>query len=175
LGPELDTAGITDSTAQLQAVSLSLIPKNLLTPLTQNIVLNVWCLLCALVGTQLIARWGRKPTALVCQALLTGLLFVIGGLSKVYADAPDSASSALVYGDVAAMFLFQGAYSLCWTPILNLCGSHHVTIACVLMADMSPQVSAGSDELLDACEWLCVHTVPAQRGRVSPQAPPTVQ
>jgi hypothetical protein len=93
---------------------------NPLTPL-QNVVLNVWCLLCALVGTQLIARWGRRPTALLCQALLTALLFAIGGLSKKYADAPDSASSALVYGDVAAMFLFQGAYSLCWTPILNLC------------------------------------------------------
>jgi hypothetical protein len=88
--------------------------------LAQNVVLNVWCLFCALIGTQLIARWGRKPSALLCQALLTGLLFAIGGISKKYADNPDGASSAVVYGDVAAMFLFQGAYSLCWTPILNL-------------------------------------------------------
>lgn len=87
---------------------------------TQNVVLNVWCLACALVGTQLLARWGRKPSALLCQILLTALLFIIGGLSKLYAENPDGATQALVYGNVSAMFLFQGAYSLCWTPILNL-------------------------------------------------------
>jgi hypothetical protein len=41
-------------------------------------------------------------------------------LSKKYADNPDGASSSLVYGDVAVMFLFQGFYSIAWTPLLYL-------------------------------------------------------
>jgi len=104
LGAELDTAGITNSLQQLKA----------------NVVLNVWCLACCLFGTQLAARWGRKPTALLSQGLLIACLFIIGGLSKMYADNPAGASQSLVYGDVAVMFLFQGFYSIAWTPLLYL-------------------------------------------------------
>jgi MFS family permease len=86
----------------------------------KNVVLNVWCLACCLFGTQLAAKWGRKPTALVSQVLLAASLFIIGGLSKLYADDPDGASSSLVYGDVAMMFLFQGFYSVAWTPLVYL-------------------------------------------------------
>lgn len=66
------------------------------------------------------AKWGRKPTALTSQVLLIICLFIIGGLSKLYADDPDGASQSLIYGDVAMMFLFQGAYSIAWTPLLYL-------------------------------------------------------
>ncbi|KAG6358177.1 hypothetical protein INS49_014061 [Diaporthe citri] len=104
LGPELDTAGITDTNDQLKA----------------NVVLNVWCLACCLAGTHLAATWGRKPTAILSQCLLVTCLLIIGGLSKKYADNPDGASSSLVYGDVAVMFLFQGFYSIAWTPLLYL-------------------------------------------------------
>lgn len=104
LGAELNTAGVTNSVAQLKA----------------NVVLNVWCLACCLIGTHFAANWGRKPTALLSQGLLTVCLFIIGGLSKMYADAPDLASNALVYGNVAVMFLFQGFYSIAWTPLLYL-------------------------------------------------------
>lgn len=83
-------------------------------------VLNVWCLACCLAGTHLVAKWGRKPTAILSQCLLVACLFIIGGLSKKYADNPDGASSSLVYGDVAVMFLFQGFYSIAWTPLLYL-------------------------------------------------------
>lgn len=38
----------------------------------------------------------------------------------MYADNPDGASQGLVYGDVAVMFLFQGFYSIAWTPLLYL-------------------------------------------------------
>jgi hypothetical protein len=119
LGPELDTAGITNPTDQLKAVS-SQVEAYRYRLTAQNVVLNVWCLFCALTGTYLIARWGRKPSALLSQGLLTICLFIIGGLSKKYADNPDGASQALVYGDVAAMFLFQGFYSIAWTPLLIL-------------------------------------------------------
>ncbi|KAI1372172.1 putative hexose carrier protein [Hypoxylon crocopeplum] len=104
LGDELKTAGITDANDQLKA----------------NVVLNVWCLACALFGTQLAASWGRKPTALVSEILLVICLFIIGGLSKMYADDPDHASDSLIYGNVAVMFLFQGFYSVAWTPLLYL-------------------------------------------------------
>ncbi|PMD22215.1 putative hexose carrier protein [Hyaloscypha hepaticicola] len=104
LGAELTTAGITDSIQQLKA----------------NVVLNAWCLVCAVGGTSLASNWGRKPTAILSQVLLITCLFIIGGLSKMYADNPNGASSALVYGDVAVMFLFQGFYSIGWTPLLTL-------------------------------------------------------
>ena len=38
----------------------------------------------------------------------------------MYADNPHGASSGLIYGDVAVMFLFQGFYSIAWTPLLLL-------------------------------------------------------
>ncbi|KAJ5371528.1 Lactose permease [Penicillium cataractarum] len=103
-GSELDTAGITDTNDQLKA----------------NVVLNVWCLACCLIGTHLAARWGRKPTAMLSQGLLITCLFIIGGLSKLYAANPQGASNSLVYGNVAVMFLFQGFYSVAWTPLLYL-------------------------------------------------------
>ena len=80
----------------------------------------MWCLTCSLVGTRLTASWGRKPTALLSQALLIACLFIIGGLAKVNADNPAGASQSLIYGNVAVMFLFQGFYSIAWTPLLYL-------------------------------------------------------
>jgi hypothetical protein len=38
----------------------------------------------------------------------------------MYGDNPDGASQSLVYGNVAVIFIFQGAYSLAWTPLLYL-------------------------------------------------------
>ncbi|KAK6063601.1 hypothetical protein SCUP515_12290 [Seiridium cupressi] len=105
LGPELSSAGITDSRTQLRV----------------NVVLNAWCLVCCLLGTFLVSSWGRRPTAITGQSLLTVCLFIIGGLSKVYADdGPDGTSNSLIYGNVAVIFLFQGFYSLAWTPITYL-------------------------------------------------------
>lgn len=104
LGAELKTAGITNIKSQLKA----------------NIVLNAWCLPCALAGTQFISRWGRKSTAIITEALLVACLLTIGLLTKKYAEDPDHASKALVYGNVAVMFLFQGIYSVAWTPLFSL-------------------------------------------------------
>jgi hypothetical protein len=57
---------------------------------------------------------------MVSQGLLITCLFVIGGLSKLYATNPSGASQSLIYGNVAVMFLFQGFYSVAWTPLLYL-------------------------------------------------------
>ena len=102
LGTMLDNAGITSTTTQLQI----------------NVILNAWCLLCSLGGTLSVDRWGRKPTAVVCTAMLTVFLFTVGALTKVYGNSTDNKSG--VYGTVAAIFLFQGAYSYGWTPLLYL-------------------------------------------------------
>ena len=105
LGSELTTAGITDKRTQLHV----------------NVVLNAWCLVCSLFGTLLVSSWGRRPTALVGQSLLTACLFIIGGLTKVYANnGPNGTSDRLIYGTVAVIFLFQGFYSLAWTPLIYL-------------------------------------------------------
>ena len=102
LGPQLDTAGVTSTDDQLKA----------------NVVLNVWCLFCALLGTHLIAKWGRKSTALTAECLLVTCLFLIGGLTKLYADDPEGTPRSRIYGSVAVMFLFQGFYSVAWTPLI---------------------------------------------------------
>ena len=101
LGTMLDNAGITDTNTQLQI----------------NVILNAWCLVCSVVGTWSCDRWGRKPTAAVCHAFLTVMLFAVGALTAVYGTSADSQG---VYGTVAAIFLFQGAYSYGWTPLLYL-------------------------------------------------------
>lgn len=45
---------------------------------------------------------------------------IIGGLSSKYAADPEGASQSLVYGNVACVFIFQGAYSIAWTPLATL-------------------------------------------------------
>ncbi|EFY92129.1 sugar transporter, putative [Metarhizium acridum CQMa 102] len=64
-------------------------------------------------------RSASNPQSLL-EGLLIACLFIIGGLSKIYADNPGGASKGLIYGDVAVMFLFQGFYSIAWTPLLTL-------------------------------------------------------
>lgn len=101
LGSELDSAGITDTKKKLQI----------------NLILNVWALICALAGTLGIDKLGRKPTALISTALLTMFIFIIGALTKVYGESNDKAG---IYGTVALIFLFMGAYSYGWTPLCYL-------------------------------------------------------
>lgn len=88
--------------------------------LNKNVVLNAWCLVCCLCGTHIAAKAGRKTTAILSQSLLIVCLYVIGGLTKKYSEDPSGASSSLVYGNVAVIFLFQGFYSMGWTPLLYL-------------------------------------------------------
>ncbi|KAF3388651.1 Lactose permease [Penicillium rolfsii] len=97
----LDNAGIKDTTTQLQI----------------NIGLNAWCLVIASIGTFLSDRIGRKPLAIISTSLLTIFLFCVGALTKVYGGSDDKSG---VYGTVAAIFLFQGAFSFGWTPLTVL-------------------------------------------------------
>ncbi|KAF8956841.1 MFS sugar transporter-like protein [Flammula alnicola] len=101
LGTMLDNAGITDSTIQLEI----------------NIILNAWCLVCSLIGTVLADRMGRKSLGILSQSLLTVFLFLVGALTKIYGT---STFNPGIYATVAMLFLFQGSYSIGWTPLLYL-------------------------------------------------------
>lgn len=101
LGSELDNAGITSTTTQLQI----------------NVILNAWCLVVAICGTACLDHLGRKSVAIISTASLTIFLFIIGALTKVYGSSTNNSG---IYGTVAAVFLFQGAYSFGWTPLLYL-------------------------------------------------------
>ncbi|KAF5655166.1 hexose transporter [Fusarium sp. NRRL 25303] len=101
LGDMLTNAGITNRTTQLQI----------------NIVLQSWCLICAMIGTFLMDRAGRKTLCLSACVGMTILMFVIGALTKTFSTSQDLAG---IYGTVACIFLFMGAYSVGITPITQL-------------------------------------------------------
>ncbi|KAI7531317.1 MFS general substrate transporter [Hortaea werneckii] len=101
LGPLLTLAGITSTKVQLEV----------------NIILNAWSLVCALCGTCSVDRLGRKTTALASATTLTVIIFIEGALTKVYGTSKNDSG---IYATVASVFLFMGAYSFGWTPLLYL-------------------------------------------------------
>lgn len=101
LGEMLDNAGITNTTTQLEI----------------NIILNCWCLVMSILGTFLVDRVGRKGMALVATGLMIPFLFLLGALTKVYGT---SSNQSGIYATVASIFLFQGSYSVGWTPLTVL-------------------------------------------------------
>ncbi|KAI5456497.1 MFS sugar transporter-like protein [Mariannaea sp. PMI_226] len=100
-GTMLDNAGITNSNTQLQI----------------NIILNAFCLVCALAGTHFADRLGRRPNALASTAMLTICLYIVGVLTKEYGTSTNKSG---IYATVAFIFLFMGAYSFGWTPLAYL-------------------------------------------------------
>ncbi|WPG98677.1 MFS general substrate transporter [Acrodontium crateriforme] len=101
LGDLLTNAGISDAKTQLEI----------------NIILNAFALVCAVAGTLGIDKVGRKPTALISTTLLTVFLFMVGILTALYGTSNNKSGS---YATVACVFLFLGAYSYGWTPLLYL-------------------------------------------------------
>ncbi|RDW63779.1 hypothetical protein BP6252_11324 [Coleophoma cylindrospora] len=92
LGSVLDQAGVTNSHTQLEI----------------NIVLQAWNLVCALVGSQLVDRIGRRTMALASVGCCTVFLFLLGGLTKLYGGSANTSGN---YAVVAVIFLFQGSYA----------------------------------------------------------------
>lgn len=79
--------------------------------------MNAWNLVCALSGTYFASRIGRRLDALVSTIALTIFLYLIGAFTKIYSG---SSNTAGIYGTVAFIFLFMGAYSFGWTPLCYL-------------------------------------------------------
>lgn len=100
-GSMLTQAGITDPTTQLEI----------------NVILNAWCLVISLIGTLFADKLGRKWLAAISTGLCTICIFLVGGLTKTYGTSTDQSG---IYGTVASIFLFQGAYSFGWTPLTVL-------------------------------------------------------
>ncbi|KAH7304455.1 general substrate transporter [Stachybotrys elegans] len=101
LGDILTNAGISDSNTQLEI----------------TIVLNAWCLVVSIIGTRLLDQFGRKTIAIISNSGMVVLLFVVGALTAVYGTSENLSG---IYGTVASIFLFQGIYSLAWTPLIML-------------------------------------------------------
>ena len=82
LGDMLSNAGITSEKTQLEIVSIQALGNVWTTEKSQNIVLNAWCLVCAMTGTFLTDHAGRKALCLFACVSMTIMLFIVGGLTK---------------------------------------------------------------------------------------------
>jgi len=97
-GSMLTNAGITDPDTQLQI----------------NIYLNLFSFVVAVIGTSLIDKMGRKPLGLASMTAMTGFMFMLGALTKVYGTSDNTSG---ILATVAAVFLFNGAYCFGMTPL----------------------------------------------------------
>lgn len=115
----LTIAGITSTTTQLQV----------------NVILSCWAFAVAVVGSFLLDVVGRRIQAISAIIGMICSLYLLGGLTKsmcslhhmrLYRIAADlsgygeSQSQSGIYGTLAALFLFQGFYSISITPMTSL-------------------------------------------------------
>ncbi|ANZ73921.1 BA75_01860T0 [Komagataella pastoris] len=97
----LNQAGVSDVSTVLQV----------------GIIQSSWCLVIALIACFTLDIVGRKPQALFGTTGMIVSFFILGGLIEKYGDSDNVSGS---YGAIACMFLFQGFYNLCWTPMNTL-------------------------------------------------------
>lgn len=71
----------------------------------------------SVVGTLYTDKIGIKATALISTAVMTVAIFLVGALTKLYGDSEYNPG---IYATVAMIFIFMGAYSFGWTPLLYL-------------------------------------------------------
>ncbi|KKY27432.1 putative hexose transporter [Diplodia seriata] len=94
----LEQAGITDASTQLQI----------------NVILSAWQLVVALSGSLLAERIGRRMSALSSLGSCTVFFYTLGGLTAKYGNSTNASG---IYGTIACIFLFLGAYSFGITPL----------------------------------------------------------
>ncbi|KAK7202666.1 hexose transporter [Myxozyma melibiosi] len=97
----LEQAGVTSSHTQLEI----------------NVILSAFCLVIAVVGSHAAVYIGRKPLVLWSLGTSTIFLYMFGGLSARYGNSDNKSG---IYGTIACMFLFNGAYSFGQTPISSM-------------------------------------------------------
>ncbi|KAG0649446.1 Lactose permease [Hyphodiscus hymeniophilus] len=100
-GTMLEQAGITNPTTQLEI----------------NIILTSWSLAIAVVASFFADRVGRK---MLCSLSLIGQVisfYLVGGLTAAYGFSNNTSG---IYATIAAIFLYNGAYSFGITPLTVL-------------------------------------------------------
>ncbi|KAI1080818.1 hexose transporter [Whalleya microplaca] len=102
-GDILSQAGITNSTTQLEI----------------NLILSAWQFVVALIGSLLAERIGRRYLCLLSLGTCTVFFYLLGGLTARYGTSTDTSG---IYGTVACIFLFLGAYAFGLTPLTNMYG-----------------------------------------------------
>ncbi|KAF2106105.1 hexose transporter [Lophiotrema nucula] len=102
-GTMLEQAGIDDSNTQLQI----------------NVILSAWQLIVAFCGSLSAEKIGRKTLCLVSLGSATVFLYMVGGLTATFGEGTNRSG---VYGTVASIFLFLGAYSFGITPLTVMYG-----------------------------------------------------
>ncbi|RDW95043.1 hypothetical protein BP5796_00806 [Coleophoma crateriformis] len=101
LGTMLTNAGIKSSHTQLEI----------------NICLSAFCLVIAMIGSQLSDKMGRRPMALISVGALTVFMFIVGGLTAGFGSGGNQSG---VFATVAMIFLFQGSYSFGCTNMTTM-------------------------------------------------------
>lgn len=102
-GSMLSQAGISDPHTQLEI----------------NVILSCWQLVCAIAGSCLAERLGRRVLALVSLGTCTAFLYLLAGLTAKFGTSHDKSGT---YGTVSVIFLFLGAYSFGITPLTAMYG-----------------------------------------------------
>ncbi|KAH8681972.1 hexose transporter [Xylariales sp. PMI_506] len=100
-GTMLDQVGITSSKTQLEI----------------NLILSAWQFVVAMSGSMLAEKIGRRKLCLGSLAACTVLFYVVGGMTAAFGS---SSNTSGVYGTVAVVFLYLGAYSFGLTPLTNM-------------------------------------------------------
>ncbi|KAF2795974.1 hexose transporter [Melanomma pulvis-pyrius CBS 109.77] len=93
--------------------------KNPKTQLKINVILSAWQLIVALSGSLSAEKIGRKVLCLTSLGLAAITLFMVGGLTATYGESTEKSG---IYGTVASIFLFLGAYSFGITPLTVMYG-----------------------------------------------------
>lgn len=97
----LDQVGITSSKTQMEI----------------DLVLSAWQFFVALAGSLLAEKMGRKVLCLVSLGTCTFMFYMVGMMTALYGTSNNTSG---VYGTIAFVFLFSGAYAFGLTPLTNM-------------------------------------------------------
>lgn len=100
-GTMLSQAGITSSKTQMEI----------------NLVLSAWQFIIAMLGSLLAEKLGRRFLCLSSLGTCTLMFYLVGAMTAVYGTSNNQSG---VYGTVAVVFLYLGAYSFGLTPLTNM-------------------------------------------------------
>lgn len=100
-GTMLSQAGITSSKTQMEI----------------NFVLSAWQFVVAVSGSLLAEKLGRRMLCLASLGTCTVMFYLVGAMTSVYGDSTNESG---IYGTVAVVFLYLGAYSFGLTPLTNM-------------------------------------------------------